>query len=352
MQSGERMSQAAVKKVRRVERTDPHRPGAIIPAHYEQRISFRLPSSAGGFPTPGWRWNCVYDKREIRMTEFGPCYSDAETGRALEMGEHIDGDDCCCTLRYLESHPDAVRFGAPGKCGVCGAGFVEGVMFVHTPTGELVFMGHDCADKYEAMYDASEAELAHDRAKAALGKAIARKKNAEKRAAFISENAGLAEAFALVENLDDDAISKSRGLALLADMSQKLTKYLSLSPKQVALALKVAGEIRNPVEKPAEPPSVPAPKTDERIEIEGLIVHTRVDGDERFSSIKMLVLVTTPEGQWKAWGTLPSSIIGKARGRRVRIRAKVRVSDKDPCFAILSRPTLISIEEPKPEDAP
>jgi hypothetical protein len=64
----------------------------------------------------------------------------------------------------------------------------------------------------------------------------------------------------------------------------------------------------------------------------------------------MLLVVTTPEGQWKAWGTVPSGIEysspAELKGREVTINAMVEPKRGEPCFAFLKRPTVYM--EPKP----
>ncbi len=319
------------------QRTDPHRPGAIIPAHYEGQFSFSLPSSTGGMPIPGFMWNCEYDKRPGKVTEFGFVPEGP-------LGAH-DGTGRCCAVAYLEAHK-AARHGNPGKCDVCGAHYVHGTMYLHSPSGEAVLMGHDCADKYGALYDATEAELARERTMYGMRLACTRKQNDDARAKFLSENAGLAEALATAP----PSPAAYGPASILADLRSKFTQYLSLSPKQVALAMRLADEIRNPKPKAEEAPKAPAPISKERQVITGTIVHTKWQESDYGGSLKMLLLVDTPAGQWKAWGTVPSGIEyqnpAELKGRQVKINALVEVSRNDTSFAYLKRPTVYT--EPKP----
>ncbi len=78
---------------------------------------------------------------------------------------------------------------------MCGAHFGYGTMFKHEPTGEIVHMGHDCANKYGAMYDLSAWELANNRIRAAAAKHIKRTANDREREQFLGEHPGLADAF-------------------------------------------------------------------------------------------------------------------------------------------------------------
>lgn len=323
---------------KRNERTDCHRPGAIIPAHYTQVMAFSLPGTFGGMHDPGYRWDCAYDRRPMRATEFGLVPEGP-------LGEH-DPDGQCCTKRYQETHPELASFGHAGKCGVCGAHYREGVLFAHT-SGDLVFMGHDCADKYEALYDASAAELDADRRHAAAAKYVQRKKNDDERTAFLSANPGLAEAFAAIESGKGQTAEgrACRAVYILEDLKARFVQWRSLSPKQVALAIKLAGEVLNPPPARVEPAKVPAPKTSERIELTGKIVHTKVVDGPYGSSLKMLLVVTTYEGEWKAWSTIPAALDRPEAGWLglvVTLRAKLEVSRDDPSFAFLKRPTLVA----------
>jgi len=100
--------QVALSRPRRSQRTDCHRPGAIVPTAYQHMHFYALPD-----PTiPG--------------------------DRGLNLPEVV----AYCAGKVV--------FGGLGKCGVCGASFNYGELWVHEATGEIVHMGHDCALKYHA----------------------------------------------------------------------------------------------------------------------------------------------------------------------------------------------------------
>jgi hypothetical protein len=320
------------------QRTDPHRPGAIIPAHYRCEVDFCAPSVSGGFPIPGFRWDCEHDLAIVERDEHGRITSSTPGTH----GTHERG--LCCVKLYLERNPHA-RHGRAGKCDVCGAHYKAGSAFLYEPTGEVVLMGHDCAQTYECLFDSSEAELHRMRQERALAVYITRAQNAKKRAAFLTKHEGLEAALAL-----GDGQRSERGRALLADLRARFAQWCSLSEKQVALALKVAGEITNPAPKAPEAPKAKAPVTTERVVIRGRIVHTKVVEGDYGSTLKMLLVVPTPEGEWKAWGTLPSGLDRPEAGwvgHEVAITARVEPKREDPSFAFLSRPSVYVAPAPK-----
>lgn len=219
--------------------------------------------------------------------------------------------------------------------------------FKHGPTGELVHMGHDCADKYEALYDASAWELENGRQRAAAAKALTRLKNEEERADFLSANPGLAEA------LDVEH-------PIIADIKARFVTYRELSPKQVELVMKIADEVRNPKPPPPEDVKVPGPLGKQ--EFRGTIVSAKVVEGDWGSSWKITVKVAVEGGCWLAWGTAPQALLDTVRaerdahphgvgesipemrdvlrGREVHLRATLEAGREDH-FRFMKRPTLV-----------
>jgi hypothetical protein len=308
-------------------RTDCHRPGAIIPADYEPRIAFSLPRMIHGFPCPSIGLNCVNDFREI--------LTDAE-GRFLGWGKPgtHDGSGCCCVEELKRVHAPALRC-IPGRCDVCGACYKEGQAFLHTPTKTLVLMGHDCADKYELMHDASATEIAHERHARALAIHIERARKEGARADFLAQHAGLAEAFELRAEPRPGGGNEDWKRGVLFDMHHKFVLLTSLSDKQVAFALKLANEIRNPAPKRTEETWLDVPKFAARAEVSGLVLATKIT--EGFGprgeggQMKMLVAAEAEGGRFKVWSTVPVSAtdgrtLRDLKGMRIRIRATIRSS--------------------------
>jgi len=210
---------------KRRERTDPHRPGVIVPADYEPVLSYDLPSTQDGMPMPSYHVNCQLDRRRQWRDESGKTH--------VEAGEH-DADGTCCVVGLL--HIARVPFsphGGTGKCSICGAAFVEGAVWRHAPSGEHIHVGHICADKYELMADWSKDELERDRQRARTAVEITRLRGEEARRRFLGEHPGLEEALGADHRI-------------VRDIAARFGTFHTLSDKQVALVLKIADEASHP----------------------------------------------------------------------------------------------------------
>jgi hypothetical protein len=282
-------------------RTDPHRPGAIIPAEYEARVYYSLAS--GMMP-------------EIGVDCTRPWTRKNPDG-SLEVVTPKCPDSWWCCVASAHRKVKATWtsglepiWGSIGKCGVCGAHFNHGVVFVHMPTGDVVHMGHDCARKYELMFDLSAWEIEHGRAKAAAAKEIAREKNAKQRQSFLDKYPGLEEALEVEHHI-------------IADIKNRFVTYRELSEKQIALVMKIADEVRNPKPTPPEDVKVPGPLG--KTEFQGTIVSAKVHEGAWGSAWKITVKVSTEGGCWLAWGTAPrylmDEIVKAIEGDPVRSRA-------------------------------
>lgn len=271
-------------------RSDPHRPGAIVPNDYEAVLVYAIPTE---------------DDQGLNMVEL------AETVRA--------------TLAARKK-----MFGGAGKCGICGANYLYGELWRHCPTGDVVHIGHDCAAKYELLSGSDwEAQIESLKARrAAHARGV---RNKAIRAEFLAAHPGLAEALAV-----DHTIS--------ADLARRFHSYLTLSEKQVALALKIARETKEKSVRPVEV-HVPAPVTGERQHVEGTIVKRETRDDAYGWVTKVTVKVITDRGVWLAWGTLPTFTAkhggyeyGLGPGDVIAFDAVLKVG-REPHFALFKRPT-------------
>lgn len=297
-------------------RTDIHRPGAIIPADYTYVFSFNLSTTSDGWPVPSFGINCELDRRVYN-----------EKREIVKNGEH-DANGRCCIIGLRNAGFNIV--GAPGKCGVCGVNFVYGDVWEHKD-GDMLIVGHICADKYALLVNRSAWELEHDRRVAASARVCQAAANEEKRAAFLAENPGLADAF-----------ERRERHYILGDLYHKFLKYCDLSPKQVALALKIVAELTAPK---AEEKHVPAP-VGGRVTFEGEVVSIKSQPGYAYGTtdIKMLVKVPTPEGCWVCWSTVPSAIMSDVqKGSRVRVTATLQAG-KDAHFCFGKRPSAILLD--------
>lgn len=280
-------------------RTDPHRPGAIIPEDYSYVLAFELPGA------DAFHWNV-----------------DALAALMREKDEQFFTRSRC-------------------NCSVCGAHFRSGEVWFHNPTSQYIFLGCDCAQKYdmireyEPAWDAARA--AHDRATAA--RRIA-EQNREEREAFLNEHPGLAEAFEVDH-------------PIIRDIAARFKQYRSISDKQVAFVFKLADEVRNPPPPREAEKTVTAPTG--RREITGTVVSQKVYEGDWGPSTKIVVKVETPDGVWLAFGTAPRALMDRLsalrwdltspeanaatlRGRKVTFTATLKPG-RDAHFALFSRPT-------------
>jgi hypothetical protein len=280
------------------QRTDIHRPSEIVPHDYEFLCSF----ATGTTDSPSWNIKETIVHRQ----------------RAQREGKAI--------------------YGAPGNCGTCGAWFIEGDLWRHVPTGELVYFGHQCADNLE-LYSTEQR-----RARFAISKGRKRArenaKRQEKREAFLAEHEGLAEA------LKADHY-------IVADIDRKLDRYGSISDKQIALVQKIVREEKERAERKAVEDARPKARAAEgRREITGTILSVKwQESPYRYgSSLKQLVEVTEQDGSvWRAWGTVPAAIDEVQKGAVVAFTATFKPAD-DPDFAFYSRPTKARVVQDAPEE--
>jgi hypothetical protein len=281
-----------------MKRTDPHKPGSIVPFDYEYVLSYCSPGSQ---PWDNWNMDAV---------------------RAL-----------CENIGW--GRGETKMFGHVGKCGICGATYRNGDMWRHVPTGDIVHVGHNCADKYSMVTERPGFEAALELLKKRRAAFIAETKRQMIREKFLATVPGLEEAL----SGDHD---------ILRNMSASLTRWGSLTPRQVAFAMKLSTETKARKENPPpEEKHVPAPTG--RQVIRGLVVSKKsYDSDQYGPSTKITVKVETPEGSWLAWGSTFGAV---ERGDLVEFKATLSPG-RDPHFAFFKRPMDGRIINEQPETAP
>ena len=272
-------------------RTDSHRPSAIIPSDYSYVLSYHLATTVDGWPVAPFNIDAV--------------------------------------IELQRTHPFA-KTGSLGKCSVCGAHFIYGDIWRHDG-GEHIHIGWECAEKYEMLVDRSAFELEASRRKSAAAAKGLRTHNAQLRAAFLAEHAGLEEALKTPHDI-------------VADIAARFQQWNTISDKQIALVMKLAAEAAAPQRREAH---IPAPTG--RQTFRGVVVSTKSQEGGYGVEYKMTVKVTTSEGTWLAWGTIPNALLESVpvgdrgriytlRGLEVEITATL-TRGKDEHFAIAKRPT-------------
>lgn len=260
------------------------------------------------------------------------------------------GDDLVCW--NVERYREAVRSGRMfknhgGMCAACGAWFRHGDVWEHVETGEMIRLGHDCADKYDLVADRSEWNKGLRAARARRAAEVI----AEDKRRIAAERAAAAEEFLDAPPGLRDALAADHDI--LRDMAEKLRRFGSLSEKQTAFALKLADEVRNPR------PVVECPEGKQTLR--GVIRSVKVVDGFRGDTFKMLV---EADAGFRVWGTVPSVLVEAAcehirehgtslhapdsifevlRGQRVEITAEVARSDRDPGFGFFKRPRLAGV---------
>lgn len=310
-------------------RTDSHRPAAIVPADYEYVLSYNGATSSGGWPIPSFGINCELDRRWEEK--------DSEGKTVIHNGKHNENGQCCVIGLLHVAKVAFAGIGATCKCSVCGAAFIYGDVWKHVPTGEHIHLGHTCAAKYSLLADRSAYELQLGRLQAAAAKEIIKAKNLEERQAFLDGNPGL-------------EVALQTDHPIVKDISARFQEYRKLSDKQVTLVLKLAAEANKPAEEKEK--LVAAPAVAGRLTFEGTIVSAKVTDGYYGTAYKFTVKVVTPEGNWLAWGTCPRTLVDSCTntdpgvktpglkslvGRSVKVTAGLKPG-RDAHFALLQRP--------------
>lgn len=322
-------------------RTDPHRPGAIIPADYRYECSYGLPGTDAE-RDPGY----MDDFRRLQKTLEG------QPGAWFE-------------------HPS---WGHPvGTCSVCGATFRFGDVWQHVPTGQHVHVGYECARKYQLLADREKFLVWRKADRQMRAAAIKERRHAKAREIALTHAAQIRagnpeldaalrlgeEYYAAASRVDDGDQSfwpggnrHSQAHSILADMARKLVRFGSLTDNQVGFALKLAADIRERAARPAEA-HAPCPRG--RVTFSGTVVSIKEHVSDFGVVLKMTVKVeqpatlTAPAGSWLAWVTVPSALAIN-KGDSISLAATMTPSDRDAHFGFGKRPSVKLVNGAKPVD--
>ena len=109
------------------------------------------------------------------------------------------------------------------------------------------------------------------------------------------------------------------------------------------------------MQNPSEPPAVDVPSelNGTRATISGRAVsYKSYDAPMGGVTVKMLLIVRTPDGQWKAWVTVPSVDANGRFSRGDHWTLTAKVDRREFGFAKLSRPTKASAILAEPAEVP
>jgi hypothetical protein len=318
-----------------MERTDIHRPSAIVPADYEYvGIEFMKIESLG---------DCLVIESARAMVKAHM----AQTGGTYSNHEH------------------------GGSCHICGASCVYTVLFYHAKSNVYIRTGSDCAQKLDMAFDQNAFKRFVDGVKGAR-EAQAGKAKAQ----VLLADAGISAAWdvyiaAYPEHTEDckargrDANGDDNGASYactcdhavrylafeqyeertIRDIVGKVVRFGNISEKAAAFVKALLGKIENraavAAQRAAEMESA-APAPTGRVIITGRVLTVKDQERPTFfygdSGVSTKILVQDLTG-FKVWG---NRCINAVKGDMITFTATVKPSDKDTKFGFFSRATKAS----------
>lgn len=298
----------------RNERNDVHQPSNIIPFDYDYLFSYSYPGSS----EPPYNV-ALLEAVRTGKTQQEPIWGVSDEGRIVAIG-YRPVDSPWGRLPFF----DKVT-GSQSGCAICGAHYRHGDAWLHVPSGEVVLIGHMCADKMGRTLDRHEWTAAQRRAAQLRKSARYQAEKYEKAQKVLSANPGLAEALDTNHNISRDLLNRLR-------------KFGSLTDRQIELAFKLHREASATEVAASGPPKITPPTG--RVDVEGIIVNTKVVHGDYGSTIKMLLEVTRPDGVYRLFGTMPRALSDDqnvVKGSKIRMKAEVQ--PKEEGFGYYLRPT-------------
>lgn len=275
-------------------------------------------------------------KRNDIHTPTNAQYADYDFELAFYEGSNADARMAYGEQRKYKALVKAAREAGElfeaghGGCDHCGALYMHGVLIRHTPTGQYLRIGHQCAERFFGGFkDARDAKRNIERRMRNIRKDREYQARTKlDRDAVLAVNPGLKACLALDHHI-------------IADIAGRFERYGKISDKQIELVYKIARDVWTP----ERPPIPTAPVVEGKgVEVEGEVLSAKVRENDWGVEYKMLV---RDDRGFKVWGTVPTSIIeamdatakiGSLKGSRVYFVANVKASDDDPTFGFAKRP--------------
>jgi hypothetical protein len=256
-----------------------------------------------------------------------------------------------CVGMHVEVGPiqrGSMSIGAPGQpmgtCDFCGNG-IKYVYDIVSSNGNDFGVGCECVLKTDGVSTKLTKQVKtikrnHDRKLRQERKA---KKDQERR------DANEAIADDLLETNPELAKALETDHYIIRDIASRLRQWGNISQAQIALVFKIADQVAD--RKAQEESFIAVPRIAGRQTIVGKVVATKWDTayfgyNSCTTSLKGLIIVDTPEGSWKTWGTIPESCYSGStdtaewiKGRTIQFDARVKVAPNDPMMSFFNRPS-------------
>ena len=212
-----------------------------------------------------------------------------------------------------------------GGCAHCGARFLHGAVAYRAADRTALAIGHTCANERFGLTVKADLVAKYGAAK----QAAERRQRAERFAALCAEHEGLVEAF------ETDHY-------IVRDIRSAAFRFGNISPKQLALVLKIARETAERAAQDAErvPKAEPCPTG--RIVVTGVVISTRWYDNDFGGALKWVV---QDERGFRVFGTVPSAV-DASKGDRVTFTATLEQSKDDALFGFAKRPTKATVLTP------
>lgn len=254
--------------------------------------------------------------------------ADVDPANYVYLGAYYQGDSEYVLRAYAQENARTAaavaahgvfrgNHDAKNTCDHCGVHYAHGVAFLHTPTDEVVNVGHQCAGKTFGLPD--RAAVVRRNAERAAQTLAAR---AELKAARDEWQAEHAEVAAHLE-------AHAEGNAFYQSLLHALNRYGKLTERQTAAVERnIASDLERAAAEAARPAPVPV-VTGDAVVITGTIRTIKWQQSQWGGALKCRVV---DDRGFAVWGTLPAAVDEAEVGDRITFIATVEVSDNDPSF--------------------
>lgn len=199
-------------------------------------------------------------------------------------------------LRAAIAASTTTAYHSGSQCDHCGAHIRYVAVVRHTPTGDHLAIGETCLDN---RFERATADFQAMRKAAQLDR--------EQQRLVTASNAYRAD-----HDVDWDVLDASVN-GFVMDVLAKLRRWGSISDKQLTA---IVGAVVRDTQRDADQavtavtPSAVAPNAD-GVTVEGRIVSLKWKDSDYGGAMKMTVVVTTPDGDYRVWGTQPRALEGE-----------------------------------------